>query len=108
MIKKKNKLKKYSTLILALALSFGIYAQEENCPEPSKKAVKLFNKAQSTRGNEQKALLYEATKIDPNYLEAIEGLANLAEHKEKNSIKPLELKRASNSKRKYWEIFITP
>ena len=103
MIKKKSKLKKYSTLILALALSFGIYAQEENCPEPSKKAVKLFNKAQSTRGNEQKALLYEATKIDPNYLEAIEGLANLAEHKEKNSIKPLELKRASNSKRKYWE-----
>jgi len=100
-------LKKYSTLILALTLSLGIYAQEENCPEPSKKAVKLFNKAQTGSTAERKALLYEATKIDPNYLEAIEGLASLAERKEKNAIQPLALVRASNTKRKYWERIIS-
>lgn len=96
-------MKKYSTLILTLALSIGIYAQEENCPEPSKKAVKLFNKAEGAPVNERKALLFEAYKIDPNYLEAIEGLANLAERKEKNAMAPLDLVRAGNSKRKYWE-----
>ena len=96
-------MKKYSTLILALVVSIGIYAQEENCPEPSKKAVKLFNKAQVGSVSEKKALLYQATKIDPNYLEAIDELANLSERKEKNTTQPLELVRAINSKLKYWQ-----
>lgn len=89
-----------------MVFSIGIYAQEENCPEPAKKAVKLFNKAQNAPINERKALLYEATKIDPNYLEAIEGLAGYAERKEKNATIPSELLRAGNVKRKYWSRII--
>lgn len=88
---------------MAFTLSVGIFAQEENCPEPSKKAVKIFNKAQVSSVNERKALLFQATKIDPNYLEAIEGLANVAEQKEKNAMQPMDLVRAGNSKRKYWK-----
>ena len=96
-------MKKYSIFILTFAFSFGIYAQEENCPEPSKKAVKFFNKAQIARGSERKAMLFQATKIDPNYLEAFDALADLAESKEKNAMQPLDLVRAGNSKRKYWQ-----
>lgn len=95
-------MKKYSTLILALAFSLGIYAQEENCPEPAKKAVKLFNKAQAAPAKERKALIYQATKIDPNYLEAIDALAEMAESKEKIAMTPTALLNASNTKRKYW------
>lgn len=99
-------MKKYSTLILALSVSIGIYAQEENCPEPLKRAVKLFNKSQIGSVSEKKELLYQATKIDPNYLEAIDELAKLSEQKEKNTTQPLEIVIASNSKLVYWKKII--
>ena len=51
----------------------------------------------------KKALIYEAYKIDPNYLEAIEALASLAERKEKNAMTPLDIVRAGNTKRNYWK-----
>ncbi|MDG1476067.1 MAG: hypothetical protein P8Q14_02885, partial [Vicingaceae bacterium] len=95
-------MKKYSTIILAFAISLGIYAQEENCPEPAKKAVKLFNKAQTAPSGERKAMIFQATKIDPNYLEAIDALAEMAASKEKSAMTPTALLNAANTKKKYW------
>ncbi len=68
-----------SIFIIFLLLYYNSYAQESNCPEPKKKAVKLYNAAKSAPKAEKKKLLYEATKIDPNYLEAYDELAELAQ-----------------------------
>jgi len=99
-------LKKYSILILVLVLSIGIFAQEENCPEPSKKAVKLFNKAQTAPISERKALIFQATKIDPNYLEAYDALSDLAKRKEDNAFNAgniISFEQSKNRKLNYWK-----
>ena len=67
-----------SIAIATISLS-SITAQESNCPEPKKKAVKLYNAAKTGSRSERKKLLYEAIKIDPNYLEAYDELSNIAE-----------------------------
>jgi len=58
----------------------NVIAQEENCPEPKKKAVKLYN-ASKTDYNNRYRLLIEAIKVDPNYLEAYNDLADINERK---------------------------
>ncbi|MDF1672309.1 MAG: OmpA family protein [Vicingaceae bacterium] len=67
-------------IIIAILLYSGaIFCQESNCPEPKKKALKYFNAAKSGSTAERKKLLYEAIKVDPNFLEAYDELANIAE-----------------------------
>ncbi|PCJ23750.1 MAG: hypothetical protein COA97_11045 [Flavobacteriales bacterium] len=83
----------------------GIYAQEENCPKPKKKAVKLFDLAKTAPSKEKKALLYEATKIDPNYQEAFDELAHMNKKKSDNlfSDGDKNFVKYENIKRDYWE-----
>jgi len=69
----------YIFLAITILCFSGVYAQEENCPEPKKKAVKYFENARTASFNDKKTLLTEAIKIDPNYLEAYDELANLAD-----------------------------
>lgn len=66
-------------LIIISCFSIGVFAQESNCPEPKKKAVKLFNSAKGATRAEQKKIFFEATKLDPNFLEAYDELAQIAE-----------------------------
>ncbi|MCB0408874.1 MAG: OmpA family protein [Flavobacteriales bacterium] len=69
-------------IYISLLLFAGhLEAQETSCPEPKKKAVKLFNAAQNASMKEAYALLIEATKADPNYLEAYHELAKINERK---------------------------
>jgi outer membrane protein OmpA-like peptidoglycan-associated protein len=98
-------LKKYIILILTHFFILSIYAQEEKCPEPKKKAVKLFNAAKIARGKEKKDLLFQATKVDPNYQEAFDELAHLNKKKADiffNSGDKTFLKYES-IKRDYWK-----
>lgn len=67
-------------LILLCSFS-GAIAQEDLCPEPKKKAVKLYEAAQKASYKESYGLLIEAIKIDPNYLEAYDELAAINERK---------------------------
>lgn len=76
---------KYIVLTISILFFLVGYAQEENCPEPKKKAVKYFKSAQTASFKEKKTLLIEAIKIDPNYLEAYDELANLAEKSVENA-----------------------
>ena len=68
-------------LILLLTSSILAYAQETECPEPKKKAVKLFEAAQRASSSDQYRLLIETIKADPNHLEAYDELANINERK---------------------------
>lgn len=102
---RKGKLKKYTILILLCFFFLGSFAQEENCPEPKKKAVKLFNAAKIARGKEKKDLLFQATKIDPNYQEAFDELALLNEKKADNLFNSGDktFAKYENIKRDYWK-----
>lgn len=67
---------------LILILSFyclSSYAQEESCQEPKKKAVKYLESAKISKGDQKKALLIEALKIDEEYIEAYDELAEYAD-----------------------------
>lgn len=67
------------SILTSVVLFNAAYAQESNCPEPKKKALKYFEAAKSGSFAERKKLLYEAVKVDPNFLEAYDELANLSE-----------------------------
>lgn len=66
-------------LIATILYSCALFAQETNCPEPKKKALKYYNAAKSGSTAERKKLLYEAIKVDPNFLEAYDEIASIAE-----------------------------
>lgn len=66
-------------LIATILYSCALFAQESNCPEPKKKALKYYNAAKSGSTAERKKLLYEAIKVDPNFLEAYDEIAGIAE-----------------------------
>ncbi|HRP61514.1 MAG TPA: hypothetical protein PK833_14675, partial [Vicingus sp.] len=70
---------KIGLVIGFVSLSLAIFAQEESCPEPKKKAVKLVESAKKSDMNTYYKALIEAIKIDPNYLEAYDELANINE-----------------------------
>lgn len=74
-------------LIIFLLFPFcTIYGQDDfDCGEPKKKAVKLFNAAQSANSREAYGLLIEATKVDPNYMEPLDELARINERKSATS-----------------------
>ena len=78
-------MKKYIVIILINTIVLGVFAQEDNCPVPKKKAVKLFEAAKSAPYADRKRLVYEATKIDPNYLEAFDELAEMSAKKADNA-----------------------
>ncbi len=84
-------------------------AQESNCPEPKKKAVKYFESAKGASEKEKKSLLFEAVKIDPTYLEAIDELALLAEKSANRAFNAGNVNgfnQAENTKLKYWKKII--
>jgi len=86
-----------------------ISAQDSNCPEPSKKAVKLFNAAKTASYNDRKGLLIDAIKADPDYLEAYDELAALADKSSENSFNKGDVngyRQNQNIKIKYWEKII--
>ncbi|MDB4533932.1 OmpA family protein [Vicingaceae bacterium] len=80
-VKEKSSLKKYSIIILIGLFSQSSFAQEDNCPEPNKKAVKLFNAAKGGSYKEKKTLILEALKKDPNYMEAYDELGEMSKKK---------------------------
>jgi outer membrane protein OmpA-like peptidoglycan-associated protein/tetratricopeptide (TPR) repeat protein len=93
------------TILLGVFASENL-AQESNCPEPKKKAMKYFESAKGARGKEKKTLLYEATKIDPNFQEAYDELAGLAERSADaafNSGNINAFNQHENVKIKYWK-----
>jgi outer membrane protein OmpA-like peptidoglycan-associated protein len=97
-------LKKLIVFILINMFFLSIYAQEENCPEPKKKALKIYTAAKGASTiHDKKILLMQALKIDEEYLEVYDELANMAQYKENNSIDPGEVIRSSNLKIKYWK-----
>lgn len=77
-------MKKGILIILTHLFILTIFAQEDNCPEPKKKAVKLFEEAKLSF-SKRYGLLIEATKIDPNYLEAYNELADINGKKANNA-----------------------
>lgn len=60
----------------------GALAQDADCPEPSKKAKKLFDKAAGSSGREAYGLLVEATKLDEDFVGAFSMLAYLNSKKD--------------------------
>jgi len=102
-------LKTYTFFILACIFCLNNYAQEENCPEPKKKAVKLYNLAKIVQGKEKKELLFQATKLDPNYQEALDELAHLNEKKANNLFNngDKNFLKYANIKRDYWKKIYT-
>jgi outer membrane protein OmpA-like peptidoglycan-associated protein len=81
-------------------------AQEENCPTPNKKAVKLFNAAKGGTYKEKKILILEALKKDPNYLEAFDELAQMSAKKADYAYSNSEIRamqQHDNQKVIYWK-----
>lgn len=102
----------YKTGIVKLSLlistilfqySFTVTAQNSSCAEPNKKAQKLFDKAAQVRfkGTEAYGDLVEATKIDPNYVDAFFVLADLNMQKYKND--PVRFEANGNRAIDYWK-----
>ncbi len=84
----------------------NIFAQEDNCPEPKKKAVKIVDLAKTASFDKKKALLFEAIKIDPNFLEAYDELAEMSEKKSDaafNAGNISEFKQQERLKFSYWK-----
>lgn len=99
-------MRKLSLLLIILGYFSSCWAQESNCPEPKKKALKYYNSAKGARGGEQKALLIEAIKIDPNFLEAYDELANFSDRSAErafNSGNITKFQQQENLKLKYWK-----
>ncbi|PLX01094.1 MAG: hypothetical protein C0594_14455, partial [Marinilabiliales bacterium] len=67
-------------LLLILLVSLSASAQEVNCLVKNRKAEKLYNDALELlySGRRKPAFdkLYEALKVEPNYVEALYELAN--------------------------------
>jgi len=85
---------------------FGVFAQEDNCPEPKKKAIKILELAKTATGSEKKKLLVEAIKIDPNYLEAYDELSLISEKNVENAFNSgnvVELQQEEKIKLNYWK-----
>lgn len=92
---------------LVTLICFASFAQESNCPEPKKKAVKTLNAARGARTNrDKKTLLLEAIKIDPNYLEAYDELAQMAQYKESRATSRSGILQNADLKIKYWKKII--
>ncbi|MBL4593761.1 MAG: PD40 domain-containing protein, partial [Flavobacteriales bacterium] len=99
-------MKKYIIAILISVLFLGVNAQEENCPEPKKKATKLFEAAKTGSYKERKTLLIQAIKIDPNYLEAYDELAGMSANKADKAFNAADInafKQHERTKVKYWK-----
>ena len=99
-------MKNYNILILIVFLSISSFAQEENCPEPNKKAVKLFNAAKGGNYREKKTLILEALKKDPNYLDAYDELAEMSAKKADNAYNAGDsrgMQQHDNQKVRYWK-----
>ena len=103
------------TMLLVLLLPAITQAQEEDeCPEPSKKALKLYESAiaYNLKGVEAYEKLIKAIEIDPNYAAAYSALAYInAERAEKalalSSVASLNnLRKAENLVEKYWKLAI--
>lgn len=62
-------------------------AQDAECPEPKKKAVKLLDLAKHTP-KKRYELLLEATQLDPNCLEAYDELSRINEKRAQNAQNP--------------------
>ena len=72
-------------------------AQEDVCPEPKKKATKLYNAAKGARSFAEKyALLLEAIKVDPEYLEVYDELSMINEKKASNAEHPKQAEQYIN------------
>jgi outer membrane protein OmpA-like peptidoglycan-associated protein len=88
---------KYIFILFTNILILGVYAQEENCPEPKKKAVKIYNSARiASTFQERYSLLLDAIKTDPNYLEAYDELAAINEKKAANATDPRKARQHIN------------
>lgn len=89
--------------LLALQSSFSVNAQSSECDEPDKKAQKLFDKAAQVRfkGDQAYGDLVEATKIDPDFVDAFFVLADLNMQKFKND--PIRFESNGNRALGYWE-----
>ena len=75
----------------------SVFAQDDNCPEPKKKALKIFNASKAARTfKERYLLLQEAIKIDPNYLEAYDELSSINEKKASRAETPLQAQQYVN------------
>ncbi|MCO6501379.1 MAG: OmpA family protein [Vicingus serpentipes] len=84
-------------LFIIILFYLGTSAQERNCPEPKKKAVKIYDSAKSASTfSEKYSLLLEAIKIDPDYLEVYDELATINEKKAANAENPMQAKQYIN------------
>jgi outer membrane protein OmpA-like peptidoglycan-associated protein len=94
-------------LFLFGSVSLSSAAQENGCQEPNKKAKKLFDKAAQVRfkGNNAYQDLIEATKIDPDFVDAFFVLADLNQQKFKND--PIRYAANGNRAIGYWEKIIS-
>lgn len=93
-------------IITAILYSGIIIGQESNCPEPKKKALKYFNAAKSGSMAERKKLLYEAIKTDPEFLEAYDEMASIAEKEADRAFNSGNIRgfqHNENVKLKYWK-----
>lgn len=93
---------KIGLVIGFVSLSLAIFAQEESCPEPKKKAVKLVESAKKSDMNTYYKALIEAIKIDPNYLEAYDELANINERKSATARPGKEVEQHVNRALEYY------
>ena len=99
-------MKKYSIFILIGIISLSISAQEDNCPEPNKKAAKLFEAIKTAPYKEKKGLLIEVIKKDPNFLEAFDELANISAKKSDQAFNSANIKgfrQHENQKIRFWK-----
>ncbi|MBX2959421.1 MAG: OmpA family protein [Flavobacteriales bacterium] len=97
---------KIGLVIGFVSLSLAGFAQEESCPEPKKKAVKLVESAKKSDMNTYYKALIEAVKIDPNYLEAYDELANINERKSATARPGKEVEQHVNRALEYYNKII--
>ncbi len=98
-------IKSFSVGILLLTFS-AVFCQDESCPEPKKKAVKIVEAAKSTDADTYYKALIEAIKVDHNYLEAYDEMASINERRAATSNKIREAQQYSNRAIEYYNKII--
>lgn len=86
--------------------AFTLFAQDESCPEPKKKAVKMVESAKNGDMNAYYKALIDAIKFDPNYLEAYDELAKINERKSATAKPGKEVEQYVNRALEYYNKII--
>lgn len=97
-----NKLNRYFVLILFFSIFSLVRAQDNDCFEPKKKAVKIYEAAKYAKTFEQRySMLRQAIEIDPNFIEVYDEMIEINLKKASKAFEDRAYKQFNNRALQY-------